>query len=192
MLFVSPYDLMILDWVMPGCSGIEFLSKLRSRGIQTPVLMLTGMADVDNRITGLDSGADDYLTKPFNSKELLSRVRALLRRPAQLQSGDITIGRFSLNTQRRQLVVGSETISLTKQEYFLLEFLMRHPDQAFAAPALVERAWSGLSECSPDGVRVHMFRLRKKLDGVDGNECPIKTMHGHGYIFVSTAAGTAP
>lgn len=184
LLSVSPYDLIILDWEMPGMSGIDFLAKLRGNGVQTPILMLTGRDSIDDKSSGLDRGADDYLTKPFHSKELVSRVRALLRRPHKVESSELAISGIVLDQLSRRVTHNSVEIKLTRQEFLLLEFLMRHKDQVFNAETLVERAWSSLSESSPDTVRAHMANLRKKLEA-GGAECPIRTLHRQGYMFVS-------
>lgn len=187
MLKASRYDLLILDWNMPDITGIEFLRRVRGEGMHLPVLMLTGMDTIDNKETGLDAGADDYLTKPFHSRELAARVRAILRRPTVVVDNSVLeINGVHLNTKTLQVTCEGEGVKLTRQEFLLLEFLMRNKDQVFNSEALVERAWSTLKESSPDTVRVHMFRLRKKLE-VGGNTCPIVTQHGQGYAFVSTA-----
>lgn len=182
----SDYDLIILDWMMPGQPGIEFLAKFRAAGVQTPVLMLTGMNTTQNKADGLETGADDYLTKPFDTRELVARVRALLRRPQALEGAQIAIGKICLDTRSTRVTCNGQDIALTRQEYLLLEFLMRNRDQVFSAETLVSRAWSTLSESSPDTVRVHMSRLRKKLEAGSGEDCPIKTMHRVGYMFDSS------
>lgn len=184
LLAVSPYEVIILDWEMPGVSGIEFLVQLRNKGVQTPILMLTGRDSIDDKSAGLDQGADDYLTKPFHTKELISRVRALLRRPQKVEGMELTVGDLVLDQLSRRVLRNSVEIKLTRQEFLLLEFLMRHKDQVFNAETLVERAWSSLSESSPDTVRVHMANLRKKLEAT-GGECPIRTLHRQGYMLVS-------
>ncbi len=181
MLFASIYELIILDWVMPEVHGIDYLARLRGRGVQTPVIMLTGMNTIDHKSAGLDTGADDYLTKPFNTKELLARVRALLRRPPVMKSSLLAVSNVSIDTKTLQVKCLENEVKLTRQEFLLLEFLMRHPNQVFNSEALVERAWSTLSESSPDTVRVHLSRLRKKLESAGVS--PIKTHHGQGYLF---------
>ena len=183
MLFGFTYDLIILDWMMPHSTGIEFLSKIRASGLQTPVIMLTGMSSIENKSDGFDTGADDYLTKPFHMKELLARVRAVLRRPKSMQESAVTLSGFTLDTRTKEVHFKDEAIKVTRQEYLLLEFLMRNPGQVFPQEVLVERAWSSLSESSPDTVRVHMSRLRKKLKEYT-DSCPIETVHGLGYKFV--------
>ncbi len=182
MLFGFAYDLIILDWMMPNVSGIEFLAELRRKGVHTAVLMLTGMDSLEHKEAGLDTGADDYLTKPFSRRELLARVRALLRRPQQMVNTELSSANISLDTRSLKVLCGDQEIKLTRQEYLLLEFLMRNKNEVFSSEALVERAWSSLSESSPDTVRVHMSRLRKKLSP-DLDSCPIRTLHGQGYVF---------
>lgn len=177
------YDIIILDWMMPGKAGIELLKQWRQRGVDTPVLMLTGMNSPDHKEAGLDTGADDYLTKPFFRKELLARVRALLRRPRKIESLDlIQLGNISLNRKSLEVTCNNQQVKLTRQEFILLEFLMRNKNEVFSAEALAERAWSSMSDSSPDTVRTHMSRLRKKL-GPDLESCPIQTVYAQGYVF---------
>lgn len=180
------YDLIILDWMLPGTTGIDFLEKIRARGINTPVIMLTGMRESDDKIRGLETGADDYLTKPFNRQELLSRVRAVLRRPAMIiQGSELQVAGVSLDTKSLKVTWHGKEMQLTRQEYQLLELLMRNKNEVFSHEALVERAWSSFSESSPDTVRTHMSRLRKKFEEISDEPCPIKTVYGKGYMFVS-------
>lgn len=178
------YDLIIMDWVMPDMHGIELLAMLRKKGLTTPVIMLTGMSLVDNKVQGLETGADDYLTKPFAMKELISRVRALLRRPKTLVSSELSRSGVVIDVKSSRVSWHGKELKLTKQEFQLLEFLMRHHDEVFSHDALVERAWSSWSEASPDAVRMHMSRLRKKFDN-NSDACPIRTVHGKGYMFAS-------
>lgn len=184
MLKVSSYDLLILDWHMPTMSGIEFLTTMRMGGSSLPVLMLTGADTSEEKVRGLETGADDYLTKPFNARELVARVRALLRRPSAIQEEELRAGGVSLNTRTRTVFFQETELSLTKQEYMLLEFLLRHPDTPFNSEVLVEKAWSAMADTSPDTVRVHMYRLRKKLE-LNGVESPIRTIKGKGYFITS-------
>lgn len=177
------YDLIILDWMMPGGTGIDLLKNMRSKGVDTRVLMLTAMDDLQHMVQGLDSGADDYLTKPFSRSELIARTRALLRRPKQMMSTELVLAGVSLDTRSGKVTWNGSEVKLTKQEYQLLELLMRNKNQVLSADALIERAWSSMSEASPETVRVHMHRLRKKFE--DGaSKCPVETVHGRGYIFV--------
>ncbi len=184
-MFVSTYDLIILDWEMPLMSGVELLKKARSQGLQTPVLMLTGRGTVDDKETGFEYGADDYLVKPFDARELLSRAKALLRRPPVIEAPEIRIGDFVLDTKGKRLLRSGKEITLTKQEYSLLELLMRHQDEVLSIEAIMSRAWSGWSDSSPDSVRVHITHLRKKL-GTGTEDSPIRTVHRQGYLFSLT------
>lgn len=179
------YDLIILDWRLPDTEGIDLLKKLRGLGLQLPVLMLTGMKDTENKIAGLETGADDYLTKPFNRAELASRIRALLRRPRALAEALLNVSGVSLDLRTLKVTWHGTELKLTKQEYQLLELLMRHKDQVFSQDQLVDRAWPTLSDSSRDTVRVHMSRLRKKFENGPA-PCPLRTVHGQGYVFVSS------
>lgn len=178
------YDLLVLDWVMPGMHGIDFLASIRKKGMSVPVLMLTGQSSLDDKITGLETGADDYLTKPFQPKELIARVKALMRRPQVLASKELRLANVLIDFSKQRVFWHEVELKLTRQEYQLLELLMKHKNEVFSHDALVERAWSSLSEASPDTVRMHMSRLRKKFEAAStASECPIKTLHGKGYVF---------
>ncbi len=179
------YDLIVLDWVMPQMTGIDFLrTKIRLRNITSPVLMLTGMKQVDNKVEGLNSGADDYLEKPFHIKELVSRINALLRRPPLVEQVELQLSGVTLNTRTLQVFWNGQELKLTKKEYQLLEVLMRNKNSVLSQETLLQRAWSSYSEVSVDNVRVLMSRLRTKFGGAAG-ACPLETLHGKGYVFVS-------
>lgn len=178
----SHYDCLIVDWQMPGKSGAQLVEDLRRRGTTCAILMLTGKASLDDKVKGLDVGADDYLTKPFALREVLSRLRALLRRPPQLQEDELRGAGIVINRTSRQVSCQGEQVSLTRQEYLLLEYLMTNRNRICSVDLLVNAAWSSMSESSSDTVRVHMANLRKKIKrGQD--ECPIRTVHGQGYVF---------
>ena len=176
------YDLIILDWMMPRISGLEVCKNYRAQGGRTPILMLTAITKVDDREAGLDSGADDYLTKPFDQKELAARVRALLRRPDAivgnaLQAQDVTMDTVSCTVMR-----GAEIVHLRPKEYSLLEFLLRHPNQAFSTDALLQRVWLEDKAATPDNLKTHIKTLRQKLDrGREGSL--IQTIRGRGYLL---------
>jgi DNA-binding response OmpR family regulator len=156
------YDLAILDWQLPSMQGIDVCRNHRSGGGAVPILMLTGRSKVLDKEEGFNSGADDYLTKPFEIRELLARVRALLRRPAAVQSQIIVLGELVLNTRECNLRKGTQVIALQPREFALIEFLMRHPNEVFSIQALLSRLWSSESEASDEAVRQCILRLRKK------------------------------
>ncbi|MBX9573152.1 MAG: response regulator transcription factor [Candidatus Obscuribacterales bacterium] len=174
------YELIILDWSLPNLSGLDILKRFRSLGGTTPVLMLTGHDTVSEKEAGLDSGADDYLTKPFHMKELGARVRALLRRPAAVNSNVLEAGNITIDTAKYRVTVNGEPMTLVPREFQLLEFFMRHPNQVFSPEALLNRVWPSDSEATTEALRTALKRLRKKVDP-DGNL--LRTVHGVGYIL---------
>ncbi|MBX9947767.1 MAG: response regulator transcription factor [Candidatus Obscuribacterales bacterium] len=174
------YDVLIFDWQLPDLTGIEICKRFRSKGGNTPVLMLTGKAEITDKETGLDAGADDYLTKPFHPRELSARVRALLRRSGELKPNVLTCGDIELDPQAFKVTKGGKEITLLPKEFALLEFFLRHPNQVFSPEALLDRVWSAESEASPDTIRVHITKLRGKIE-TEGQPSPIKTIHRQGY-----------
>lgn len=174
------YDLVILDWQLPNMDGIEVCRQFRSLGGSTPVLMLTGKDSIADKEAGLDAGADDYLTKPFHTKELSARVRALLRRPSLFTATLLQVGLLELDPTAHTVRLGGAAIKLIPKEFALLEFLMRHPDQVFSAEILLDHIWESESNASIDTLRTYMKTLRRKITP-DGGECPITTVHGLGY-----------
>jgi DNA-binding response OmpR family regulator len=178
LLRMYQYDLIILDWMMPVVTGIDVLNDFRSSGGTTPVLMLTARCSSEDKEKGLDSGADDYLTKPFDSRELLARVRALLRRPhslsgVTLKAGDLELDPIACSVKKR-----GEEIHLRPKVYSLLEFFMRHPNQVFSADALLQRVWLDEDDVSLDSVRTHIKLMRQS---VDAEAALIKTVRNKGY-----------
>jgi DNA-binding response OmpR family regulator len=175
------YELIILDWNLPRMNGIDILRRFRELGGLTPILMLTGHDTVEEKEKGLDTGADDYLTKPFQMKELGARVRALLRRPAPVTSSNVlSAGNITIDTQKYRVTVNSEAMTLVPREFQLLEFFMRHPNQVFSPEALLNRVWPSDSDATTEALRTALKRLRKKVDP-DGNL--LRTVHGVGYIL---------
>lgn len=180
LLDVFEYDLIILDWGLPDVSGDEVCKRFRARKGNTPVLMLTGKNRVAEKTAGLDAGADDYLTKPFDSRELIARVRALLRRPGGYADNSITIGDVKLDSVTMLVTKSGAQVKLYPRDFALLQFLMRHPNRLFSAEALIERVWSTDTAVGGETVRSCIKRLREKLDS-DGKPSLIETVHGMGY-----------
>lgn len=182
MLRLFKYDLIVLDWMLPGLSGTAICEEFRNHGGATPILMLTAKVSVAEKEIGLDAGADDYLTKPFNPRELLARIRALLRRPQVVTAREIQLGVLKLDTKTCRVYKGSREIKLLPKEINLLELFMRYPNQIFSSEALLERVWTADSTASFDTVRTYIKTLRKKIDSTDGASY-IRTVHGVGYRF---------
>jgi len=174
------YDVVILDWNMPGITGVNVCAQYRAAGGKTPILMLTGRDKVVEKAEGLDAGADDYLTKPFDMIELSARLRALLRRPKNVQENLLKFGPVAMNTVAREVTVSGNAIVLLPLEYALLEFLMRYPNQVFSHSVLVERVWKSESIATAESVRTCVMSLRKKIT-VPGQPSIVKTVHGLGY-----------
>ncbi len=176
------YDAVILDWQLPDVPGLDVLKNFRAAGGKTPVLMLTGKREVDDKTTGLDAGADDYLTKPFHVKELSARLRALLRRPAAMVGETLAARDIVLDPKTHRVSRGGQEIGLLPKEFALLEFFMRHPNEVFTADALLARVWETDSEASSGTIRININRLRNKIDR-EGEPPLITTVYGVGYRF---------
>lgn len=179
------YDCIVLDWELPEISGLEILQKFRSQGRGTPVLMLTGKSTINEKEQGFESGADDYLTKPFHMKELSARLRALMRRVHINVSNVVEAKGIRLDSASFRVKRGEEDIQLLPKEFALLEFLMRHADQVFSAETLLNRVWSSDSDATIDAITTCIKRIRKKIDR-EGHPSVIKTVHGVGYKFDPT------
>jgi DNA-binding response OmpR family regulator len=177
---INPYDLIILDIMLPKKDGIEICRELRAKKVNTPVLMLTAKDTVEDRVKGLDTGADDYLVKPFAFNELLARVRALLRREGMSKSPELRVGELTLNTLTRQVWRGQRPIELTTKEYVILEYFMRHPNVVVTRTMLEEHAWDYDFDSLSNLVDVYIRRLRRKID-TEGEDSLIQTLRGAGY-----------
>ena len=182
---VEEYDIIVLDLFLPGMDGLILCKKLRHEKIHTPILMLTGKESVQEKEQGLDSGADDYLTKPFDVRELGARVRALLRRTGTFTPECLNFGILSIDVKARSVTLNGATIDLAPKEFALLEFFLRHPNQVFNPDALLDRVWKSESDSTVDSVRVYINRLRSKLGSPKGAPS-ITTVFGVGYKMAWT------
>ncbi len=185
MMRAYEYDLVILDINLPKMSGLEVCREYRNKGGKGLILMLTGQNTIDEKESGLDAGADDYLTKPFHLKELSARLRALLRRPSTLNSEILKAGNLVLDSKKHTLSQNGALIHLPRMEFALLEFLMRHQDQIFDPATLIERVWTADSEKSPETIRTTVKKLRQKID-IEGRPSLIQNVHGVGYKLSNT------
>ncbi len=176
----TAYDLIILDVMLPRRDGFSVCQELRRRGIQTPVLMLTARDAVDDRVRGLDAGADDYLVKPFAFKELLARLRALTRRPPETQSLQLGVGDLTLDTTTHQITRAAQAIELSAREYRLLELLMRHAGQPLTRVQIAEGVWGYDFDAQSNVVDVYIRYLRRKVDDPFETKL-IQTVRGVGY-----------
>jgi DNA-binding response OmpR family regulator len=177
---VNPYDLIILDIMLPGKDGIEICRDLRAKKVNTPILMLTAKDTVEDRVKGLDVGADDYLVKPFAFNELLARVRAMLRREGMSKSPELRVGDLTLDTLTRQVRRGERPVELTTKEYVILEYFMRHPNVVVTRTMIEEHAWDYDFDSLSNLVDVYIRRLRRKIDN-EGEDSLIQTVRGAGY-----------
>lgn len=176
------YDLVILDWEMPGMTGIEVCNAYRNRGGKAPVLFLTQRSTIDDKVTGFGVGADDYLPKPFAMKELTIRVQALLRRPQNIVNTVIASGDLSLNPETHEFSRNGKPIKLSPIEFSLMELFLKNPGVVFSNDAILDRVWPSSSDRSPHTLRTCMRRLRLKIYSED-EDSAIRTVHGVGYKF---------
>lgn len=176
------YDALILDIMMPGMDGVSVLREAWAKGIATPALFLTAKAEIEDRVVGLDAGADDYLPKPFATAEFLARVRALTRRRGDCMPAQLTLGNVTLDTGSYALGVGEGQERLGNKEYQLMELFLRSPKQVFSTELLMEKVWGLDSEAEMDVVWTYIGFLRKKLKLLGAN-IEIKTIRGVGYTL---------
>jgi len=174
------YDLLILDVMLPSLDGFSLCREVRKQGITTPVLMLTAKIQVKDKVTGLDAGADDYLTKPFAFEELLARIRALTRRPHTISETLISLEDLSLNLQTFAVKRAGQEIKLTSKEFSLLEMLLRHPNQILTKDQITNHVWDYEADVLPNTVEVYIKNLRRKID-VPFKFPLIHTVRGFGY-----------
>lgn len=176
------YDVIILDVMLPGLDGFALAKKTRKKGIRTPILMLTAKGELDDKVTGLDSGADDYLTKPFMTKELLARLRALLRRGMNTPDGELSFGDIQLDTNTFALccITNGQSVKLSEKEYRILEYLIANQGQVLTRDQFADKIWGFDNEAEYNNVEVYMSFTRKKLNFV-GAKTEIKAVRGLGY-----------
>ncbi len=178
------YDTIILDLMIPGIDGITFCKNLRKEKITTPILILTAKGLVQDKVTGLDSGADDYLSKPFSFEELLARVRALTRRPKTSLSTILTVGNLTLNPQTFMVKRGKKSIQLSNKEFALSEYLMRNAETICTKEKIIAHVWDYDADVLPNTVEVYVKKLRSKIDEPFPKEKPlIHTVRGFGYVI---------
>ena len=179
----TPPDLILLDWMMPGTSGIELLRRLRRDEINVPVIMLTAKVEEASKISGLDSGADDYIAKPFSTRELISRVKAILRRTSEESIKEVIFAdALKLDQLNRQVSIGDTLISLGSTEYKLLQFFLAHQDRVYTRDQILDNVWGRNVYLDERTVDVHIRRLRKAIS-IAGHENYVQTVRGAGYRF---------
>lgn len=183
-MYHESYDLVILDLLLPGCSGADVCRDARDKDITIPIMVLTGLEDEDTKVSILDSGADDYLTKPFSVPELTARVRAILRRPHQSLSPILEIASLSLDPTNRKVFRNQKEVALTLKEFKLLEHFMRHPNQVITRDQILEHVWDFNFDSFSNLVDVHINKLRKKINEEGGVDV-IETVRGVGYRLVA-------
>lgn len=176
------YDAAVLDWNLPLMSGIEVCHQYRDSGGDTPILVLTGRREISEKSAGFEAGADDYLTKPFVMAELVSRVRALIRRVREKKLEVLEAGDLVVDVSQKRVTKGGVKILIEPRELALLIFFMQHPGEVFSPEALISRVWRAESDTSPDSIRTYIARLRKKIQ-TEHDRVGIKTVHGRGYRF---------
>lgn len=185
----TDYDIIILDLGLPDMTGFDVLRTYRTAGGQAPVIILTGQAELDSKLTGLDLGADDYLTKPFHVLELAARIRSVLRRPRQTVATVFQLGALSLDTGQHLVTKNGVEIKLRPKDFALLEFFMRHPNQVFSTESLLARVWTYEDSPTADGLRTAINRIRRAIDGPDDlDNSYIENISRVGYRMRSTSS----
>ena len=175
----SDYDLIILDWMLPQRNGIQICRSARQKNIVTPILMLTARGAIEDKIEGLDCGADDYLTKPFVPEELWSRIKAVVRRPPSVAPASVAVRDVVVDQNKRKVLVRGKEVHLTLKEFALLEYLMLHRDSVLSREQIFTHVWDWANNAMSNVVDVHMHSLRKKLGGV--GKTLFETVPGVGY-----------
>jgi DNA-binding response OmpR family regulator len=182
---LNDYDVIVLDNVLPIKDGIEVCREIRAGGKSTPILVLSVKSETTRKVELLNAGADDYLTKPFSFEELLARIRALLRRPETLEGDIFTVGDLALDTRRHTVTRGGKAIYLTRKEFMLLEYLMKHPGIVLSRGMLLEHVWDMSMDPFTNTIESHILSLRRKIDA-KGKSKLIHTLTGRGYKIAVT------
>lgn len=175
------YDLIILDRMLPGVDGLQICTTVRQKGIHTPILMLTAKGRIEERVEGLDAGADDYLVKPFAFTELFARVRALIRRPKQTVNPVLKVADLTLDSNSFEVKRGGMSIRLSSKEFSLLEYLMRHQEKVITKEQIMNHVWDYDADVLPNSVEVYIKHLRDKIDSPFDGKPLIHTLRGFGY-----------
>ena len=176
------FDLVILDIMLPKMNGIEVLKKIREKKLSIPVLLLTAKDEIEDKVSGLDCGADDYMTKPFSTSELLARIRALSRRKGELLDEEIVYNDIILKLKRNELVCEENVVKLSLKEFKIIEFFMKNPEQIITKERLIEKIWGDDSDAEYNNVEVYISFLRKKLQFINA-KTEIRTSRGVGYLL---------
>jgi DNA-binding response OmpR family regulator len=181
LLYKDEYDLVLLDLMLPGVSGDQICRDVREAGITTPIIMLTARDEVEYKVDLLNSGADDYVTKPFALDELVARIQAILRRPEQSVGGVLKVRDIELDPTKHRVTKGDAEVALTLKEFSLLELFMRHPDEALPRETILDHVWNFDFPGFSNVLDVHMKNLRKKLDTYEDTDPLFETIRGVGY-----------
>jgi DNA-binding response OmpR family regulator len=181
MIDAYEYDLILLDLMLPKRDGISLCKSLRARGYQSPILLLTGRGESEQKTLALNAGADDYVVKPFDANELIARVQALLRRGNSTCPAVLTWGYLSVDPNSRKVAYGTHLITVTPKEYAILELLLRNPQKALSAKAILDHIWTSLESPGEEAVRFHIKELRRRLTSAGAPKDLIKTQHQVGY-----------
>ena len=178
-------DLILLDWMLPGISGVEWARRLKKEPIyrDIPIILLTARGEEEDKVRGLEIGADDYVSKPFSPKELVARIRAVLRRSGKIQGqAQITLGDLMLDTEQHRLSIGDKQLEVSPTEFRLMHFFMTHPDKVYSRTQLLDQVWGRSVYIEERTIDVHIRRLRKILEEY-GREDLVQTVRGFGYRF---------
>lgn len=182
----NDYDLAIVDRMLPVVDGLTIIKAMREKDIQIPVIIITGMSELNDKIEGLDNGADDYLIKPFHLKELSARIRALIRRPPQIKENtSLDYNDLSLNLANQQLYCNNASLLLTPKEFHLIQIFLSSPGTIFSREQLMQKAWGTGAEVEPGNVDNYIYFLRKRLKSLHSN-CLIRSIYGSGYTLEVT------